>query len=122
MAEPGDDSDVYCSSSGSEESIAPVDRSEDDPVLSSSTEDLREELGSTSSMSSSVYLEQCSNGLDSDSDLFPASDEEEDDVVSVSSPGDLAFLLKESHFHLICDGSNTVFIEAMVLIFKFALR
>lgn len=112
MAEPGDDSDVYCSSSGSEESIAHVDRSKDDPVLSSSTEDLREEVGSTSS---SVYLEQRSNRLDSDSDLFHASDEEEDDVVSVSSPGDLAFLLKES-------GSDTVFIEAMVLIFKFALR
>ena len=34
-------------------------------------------MGSTSS---SVYLEQRNNGLDSDSDLFPASDEEEDDV------------------------------------------
>ena len=117
---PCDDSDIYCSGSGSEESIASVDRSNLDPLLSSSTENLsKEETGSTSS---SVYLEQRSDGLDSDSDVIPASDEEEDDVLSVSSPGDLASLLKESYFQLICDGSNTIFIEAMVLIFKFALR
>ena len=60
---------------------------------------------------------------DSDSDVGPISDEEdEEDDINIPSPGDLASLLKESHFRVICDGSNTVFIEAMVLIFQFGLR
>ena len=30
--------------------------------------------------------------------------------------------LRESHFKLLCDGSNVVYIEAMILIFQCALK
>ena len=59
---------------------------------------------------------------DSDSNVGLISDEEEEEDINIPSPGDFASLLKESHFRLICDGSNTVFIEAMVLIFQFVLK
>ena len=56
---------------------------------------------------------------DSDLDRGPVSDEEDEDI---PSPGDFASLSKETHFQLVCNGSNTIIIEAMVLIFQFPLK
>lgn len=84
---PDDDSDLYCCSSGSEDSIASVDRTNHGPLLSSLTDNLsKDEVGSTSG---SVYSEQRSDGLGSDSDLFPASDlcSDEEEEEDISSPG-----------------------------------
>lgn len=140
---PSDDSDVYHSGSSGDESIASItsdQRSSSasrESRFSTSAETLsNEEAGDVGSTDSSVYIEPRTDMEDSedafnldiagesDSDVGPISDEgeEEEEDVSIPSPGDFSSLLRESHFRLICDGSNTVFIEAMVLIFQFALK
>lgn len=92
---------------------------------------MNEDVHDVGSTDSSVYLEPLTDVQDSDeaftldvadSDVGPISDEEEEEDMNIHSPGGFASLLKEYHFRLICDGSNTVFIEAMVLIFQFVLK
>ena len=142
---PSDDSDVYNSGgSGCDESNTSATSSDQrrssvsrGSRFSSSAEELseciNEEMDDMGSTDSSVYLDQRSIDVQDsdeafnldvagDSDLdgdHPVSDEEDEDI---PSPGDFASLLKETHFQLVCNGSNTVFIEAMVLIFQFALK
>ena len=141
---PSDDSDVYHSDGSGEESItsATSDRRSSSASHGSRLSDtsaetlsdcINEEIDDLGSTDSSVYLEPRTDVQDSDeafnldvvgdsdSDVGPISDEEEEDI-SFPSPGDFASLLKESHFRLICDGSNTVFIEAMILTFQFVLK
>ena len=95
-----------------------------------------EEAGDVGSTDSSMYIELRMEMEDlgeafnldvageSDSDVGPISNEgeEEDEDMNIPSLGDFTSLLRESHFQLICDGSNTVFTEAMVLIFQFVLN
>lgn len=138
MAELCDDSDIYSSGGSGEESIisATSDQwSSHGSRLSTTTETFNEEVDDLESTDSSIYLEPHTNeqdsdeafnlnvAADSDSDVDPVDDEEEEEEdINVPSPGDFASLLKESHFRLICEESNTVFIEAMVLIFQFGLK
>ncbi len=152
MAEvPSDDSDVYPDSGGGGCDESNTSATSGDHRTSSASREscfspsaealseCNEEVDDLGSTDSSVFLDprrstdvQDSDEAfnldiagDSDSDVHvgPISDEEdEEDIMNIPSPGDFASLLKETHFRLICNGSNTVFIEAMVLIFQFTLK
>ena len=141
---PSDDSDVYhsggsscdesnTSATSSDQRTSSVSRGSRFSSSAEALSECNEEVDDMESTDSSVYLDQRRStdvqdsdeafnldvAGDSDSDGGPVSDEEDEDI---PSPGDFASLLKETHFQLVCNGSNTVFIEAMVLIFQFALK
>ena len=72
----------------------------------------------------------CSTAWDSDNAflLHDSDDAEMSEVPSDHSDGDadspeeFSSVFKESFFELLYDGSNVVYIEAMILIFQYALK
>ena len=53
---------------------------------------------------------QCLQWFEEDTDISEVDDRNDDDVIY--SPEEFSPILRESHFELLCDGSN--YIEAMI--------
>ena len=115
---PSDDSDIYCSGSSGNESIASITSDQrsssanrQSRLSTSSAETLSNEEASDVGSTNSVYIEPHTDMEDSDeafnvdvagvsdSDIGPISDKGEEKDVNIPSP-DFASILRESHFRL----------------------
>ena len=115
-------SSSYCSSEPGSESSQQLSLSR----CSSVDDDF--ESSDSSVMESSPHA--CTTAWDSDN-AFVLNGSEDTDMSEVSSdhsdgdvnsPEEFSSVLTESFFKLLYDGSNVVYIEAMILIFQYALK